>query len=264
MEESRFEIMQQVIASIKKEQFDKSFNIENDLIVFDNGSKYPGAIELLTNSFKNVYAADQNLGYWSALSWILDNANKIKNKEYKYVYIIESDHLHFALEKVEICENALEKFNHLGSIRTQEYSVAEQHLYNKSLQRSDGRRYAWVSHVNAATNEKVVLEKLTDDIYESNFLTCLHSVNRLDCIKDTFNALKSLNKFSELDFQKMYHAKYPKIGQLDGGIFHARLGFTIENPKSLSGSWSTNVSQFGYHTTRQDVIRHYSCVNLIT
>lgn len=261
MEESRYEIMQQVIQSLKNEQTKKGLDIEKDMVVFDNGSTHPDGVNLLRHFHCPVYAASENLGYWSAIKWVLDNLPTIKpdHEKYEYIYIIESDHFHFALEKIENCERALEKYPQLGSVRAQEYSVAESHLYNKTLRHPKGRPYAWVTHVNSATGESVKVTPLDNDleVYESNFLTCLHSVNRLSSLKAVFAKLANEDKFSEHDFQRMYMELHPITGQLDGGVFHARLGFTPENPRSLSGSWSHDVSQYGYKETRRDRILQY-------
>lgn len=262
MEESRYGIMQQVIQSLKSEQAKKGLNVEKDMIAFDNGSTYPGGVDLLRQLNCPTFSATENMGYWSAVKWVLDSLPCIMpdHEKYEYVYIIESDHFHFALEKIENCEQALEKYPHLGSVRAQEYSVAESHLYNKTLRHPQGRPYAWVSHVNAATGAPVKLNVLDPklQVYESNFLTCLHSVNRIAPLKAVFDELSRLDKFSEHDFQRMYMERYPVIGQLDGGVFHARLGFTPENPRSLSGSWSHDVSQYGYKETRRDRILEYA------
>lgn len=261
MEQSRYEIMQQVIQSLKSEQASKALDIETDMVAFDNGSTYPGGTDLLRQLNCPVYSASENKGYWSSIKWVLDNLPTIKpdHEKYEYIYIIESDHFHFALEKIENCERALDKYPQLGSVRVQEYSVAENHLYNKTLRHPQGRPYAWVSHVNAATGEPVSLQPLDADlnIYSSNFLTCLHSVNRLSSLKSVFDKLATLEVFSEHDFQRMYMELHPVTGQLDGGVFHARLGFTPENPRSLSGSWSNDVSRYGYKETRRDKILRY-------
>lgn len=261
VEQSRFDVMKQVIASIKEEELAKDIDLEGDMIVFDNGSTIEGTRELLSDNFGRVYATAVNEGYWSAIDWVLRNYHAVipyPNK-YEYIYIIESDHMHYAIERLCACESALDLHSDLGSVRTSEYTVAERHLYDKTAQRNDGRKYAWVSHINAITGKPVELEVLEPDlgIYVTNFLTCLHSVNRLGAMKQVFEQLRNGEGFSEQDFQRQYHELYPQVGLVDGGVFHAKLGFT-PGGGSLSGSWSHDVSRLGYKTTRRDKIRPYS------
>lgn len=261
VEQSRFDIMKQVLASIKNETNSKNFQLDHDLLAFDNGSTVEGTRELLLDNFSKVYVSDTNEGYWSAIFWLLNNYEQLVEnpKKYRYVYIIESDHFHYAIEKLNACEQALDQHENLGSIRTSEYVVAEQHLYNKSNQDPNGRKYAWVSHVNTVTSAPISLKLLIKNlgIYNTNFLTCLHSVNRLEALKEVFIELQAQDKFSEHDFQKLYHNRFQQIGLVDGGIFHAKLGFT-PGGGGLSGSWSHDVSRLGYKTTRQDKIRKYT------
>ena len=255
VEESRFDILQKVINQLSKQL--KGIDRGMPITVFDNGSTHPGTRECLTETLPlQTYAAQTNKGYWSAIKWVLDNVDLTG---YDFIHIIESDHLYYDFQRIGEAEAFLKTHPDVGSIRLQEYSVAEQHLYNKTLARADGRRYAWVSHVNSATGKAVELQETdTSQIYSSNFLTQLHSLNRLQPIIEVFNDLSKLERFSEPDFQRMYHELYPTVAILDGGIFHAKLGFTLDNPKALSGSWSHDVSRLGYKTTRQDTILSYS------
>lgn len=271
VEQSRQDVLEKVVQSLKDEQARTGVNIEDDLLVFDNGSSLSSTHELLDSAFnKNLYKSPENLGYWSALNWIFEeyakrNLGDLNKRDYEYVYIIESDHFHYAIDKLDQAEAALNKYAHLGSVRLQEYSVNERHLYNKNMPVANARRYAWVSHVNAITNQSVKLSPLGSgtDVYESNFLTCLHSMNRLNTMLKVFKQLSQLKSFSERDFQRMYHDDYKTIGQLDGGVFHAKLGFTPDNPRALSGSWSKNVTDVGYRTTRIDRIQEYNSVQKV-
>jgi hypothetical protein len=261
VEQTRFGILQKVVANLKEEQVKKSFNIDDDLVVFDNGSTVPGSQELLKENFKHVVGTQKNMGFWSALDWVLLNHKTVLNngKDYKYVYIIESDMIHFALEKIEDCERVLNENKHVGSIKVQEYDVANSHLYNKTHQYEHSRKYAWVHHINFVTGDAVKLRLLDEHsrVYETNFLTVLPAFNRLEAVQNVFAKLRAFEgQFIEQDFQKLYYEQYPVIGLLDGGVFEAKLGYTLENGGSLSGSWSdTNaMAAVGYHDTRKDAI----------
>jgi hypothetical protein len=270
MEQSRYDVLEKVIGSIKDEEAKKDFFIEDDLIVFDNGSAHPGTVDLLCKNFKkNVFTSLVNKGYWSAVMWALDNYERILGRDYEYIYIIESDHFQFALERIAECEDALDTYEHIGGVRTQEYSVVNKHLYDKDIVHKDRRYASSVRHMNCAEKVPVTLERLGEThVYETNFMTALHAVNRLSHLKVVFENLADQEKFqrgefTEIDFQIEYYTRYPRIGQLDGGVFHAELGFTPQNAKTLSGSWSNNVSQYGYKETRRDRILAYSSFEIV-
>ena len=255
VEESRFEILEKVVMQLLS-QVDGYGDYGLPIVAFDNGSTHPGTVDFLKGMLSvPTYAARTNLGYWSAIRWALDN---VDTSGYEYIHIIESDHYYYDLPSIALAENFLDEHPEVGAVRLQEYSVAQQHLYNKSRQHKDGKKYAWVTHTNTATGKPVELHETEHDrIYTSNFLTVLHGLNRLDTMREVFDELGFDERFSEPDFQRLYHQRHPIIALLDGGIFHAKLGFTPMNPKALSGSWSHDVSRLGYRTTRQDTILRY-------
>ena len=261
-EQSRFSALEQVIQSLKNEQQTKNFDIEKNLTVFDNGSPNE-TLELLKRNFKSslIFSTQENKGYWSAINWILQQSF---TNSYEYIYIIEADHFHFGLDKIKNCEITLDKYPFLGSVRTQEYDVKNSILYNKTLAHPSGRRYAWVAHINHVTGENITTQNLDDDlmVYQSNFLACLHSVNRMKTLKKCFQRLQALGNISENTFQEYYHEEYPIIGQLDGGVFHAKLGCTLDDKNIVSGSWTSKekLKKINYFTTRVDVIRDYESV----
>lgn len=259
MEESRREILDQVIDRLlQNHQID---SILPYMVAIDNGST-DDTVEVLKHRLGvKVYSTPDNLGYWSAINWVFNNVDL---EPYRFIHIIESDHYYYADDlwtPLNSAENCLLEMDDIGGIRLQEYDIDRSDLYNKSLGRGDGRKYAWVSHRNAVTGEPVVPRDFEPTEYEniwvSNFLTVLHGMNRLNTMREVFAELAELDGFSELDFQRKYHERYPRIGVLNGGIFHAKLGFTPHNPRALSGSWSKDVSSIGYRTTRQDTILQY-------
>ena len=253
-EPSRREILDRVIEQLLTRKC--VHGLLMNLTVIDNGST-DDTVEMLKGALNvPVYRCSENLGYWSAIKWYFDN---IDTGDAEFIHIIESDHFYYGdMRRLGEAENFLLTHDDVGAVRLQEYSVKDQHLYNKGLGRGDGRKYAWVTHKNGVTGEAVTLtESAHEGIYVTNFLSQLHAMNRLDALKETFNALGVGKKFSEFDWQRLYHGHYQKVAILDGGIFHAKLGFTPHNPRALSGSWSKDVSSVGYRTTRQDTILQY-------
>jgi hypothetical protein len=265
VEKTRYDILKTVVANIKYEQASKHFSIEDDLIVFDNGSTFPGTIELLKSNFQKsriarkeplIFRSQKNEGFWSAINWVLNSADWVRN--YQYIYVIESDHTHFALEKVQDIETFLDRHQDVGGVRGQEFLVSQAHLYDKGRPVDGSRTYAWVHQANPVTKQRITFEP-TDvpDFYRSQFLSQLHSVNRMTAFYDVFADLQKLSangiRFSELDYQLRYYEKYPVFGVLDGGLFHAKLSWFNG---SVAGSYiaAPQVESLGYQETRISTI----------
>lgn len=253
VEETRFNILKQVISNIKEEQITKNFNIEDQLVVFDNGSTHPGTVELLKQNFKTVFQSSTNEGFWSAINWIL----KIIDQKFDYIYVIESDHIHFALERVSDIEQFLDDHPDVGGVRAQEFVIAERHLYNKSKPVAGSRTYAWVNQIHHQTKKPIfITESDSPGFFITNFLSQLHSVNRVKQMKKVFQVLESMStngKFSEFDYQVLYNADYPIFGVIDGGLFHAKLSW---DNGTVAGSYCGPAAKdnIGYQETRISTI----------
>lgn len=261
VEQTRYDVLERVVANLKEQQRIHNFNIEDDLIVFDNGSTVPNTLELLTSNFKQVLQSNSNEGFWSAINWVLAHG---VDKKYEYIYVIESDHIHFALHKLSDIEKFLDTHPNIGGVRAQEFVVAEKHLYSKSNPHVDSRKYAWVNQRNHITGAPIKFEQTSvPDFYETDFLSQLHSVNRIQPFKVVFNALEKQSrlgqKFSEFDYQKQYAELYPKFGIIDGGLFHAKLTWCTG---VVAGSFITTgvegyngpMNPAGYQETRVSII----------
>jgi hypothetical protein len=101
------------------------------------------------------------------------------------------------------------------------------------------------------TGKRVSFEHGLGDVWLSTFLTQLPAINRYATLVGCFDRLKQLDRFSELDFQRMYWESFQVTGVLNGGIFHCDL-----NPYdvgSLTGSWTdpSILKSIGYQATRQ-------------
>jgi len=221
------------------------------LTVFDNASTDAGVVSLLKNRFPNFFQADRNVGYWTAINWWVE---QLSNAPPKYTYIIESDMIHHNFERLWTCAEYLDANPDVGSVRLHEYSVAQRHLYNKDVPRSDSRRNLWQSHVNKVTGKPVKLDHSSGDIWSTTFLTQLPALNRYPAMREVFSELRNLDQFSELDFQSRYWQRYQRTGILDGGIFKCDL-----NPpgaKEITGSWTSehDLRRLGYQTTRRAAI----------
>jgi len=247
LEDSRTNLLQYVIENIQKE----APEIISNLTIIDNASTDPDAIELLRNTFKNVYFFNRNVGYWTAINWWLKH---IEPSQPKFTYIIESDMIHYDFIKFKSCVEFLEKNEDVGSVRLHEYSVKNYHLYNKDRPTSESKKGLWQSHTNKITGNKIEFLCEQNNIWTTTFLTQLPAINRYEALHQVFLELQNRKNFTEIDFQKLYWEKYKKTGILDGGLFHCNL-----NPygsKGITGSWTnaSELAKIGYQTTRISTI----------
>jgi hypothetical protein len=255
-ESTRYEILKHVVSnlqSVADEQFFK------DMIVFDNASSYPGSISLIENFF-NVFQSNKNFGFWSAIFWCLNNYESILGRDYKYVYIIESDLIHTndALKRLQDCETFLDLNNDVGHIRTEEFLVSEKHLYDKQRPRKDSRKYAWVTQENGVENKRVDFH-IADPaarIYKCNFLAKLPALSRLSTVKSVFSELSKMKSFVEADYQRLYYQHYRTSAVLDGGVFHSKLS-NEDIHSVVNGSANYNL-EIDYLPTRFDSITKIS------
>lgn len=243
LEETRYRIAKQVIENII-DTCPRSW--AHELTAFDNASTYLGLGEL-TGAFKHVVQADHNVGYWTAIDWWLDS---MRDDPPRYTYIIESDMVHYGACDMGRCVRFLDEHPELGSMRLHEYWVAQRHLYDKDSPRPDSRRNLWQSHTNRVTGAPVVHEQVEREFYRTNFLTQLPALNRYSAMVECFDELRARPSFTEPDFQALYHARYPEIAILDGGMFNCDL-----NPYGtdvVTGSWTSPeaLKRLGYQGTR--------------
>lgn len=256
LEQSRAKILSDVVDNLTSE----APELREIMTVFDNASSEPGVIDLLTKSYLHVYQADRNVGYWSAVDWWLTS---IFDTSPKYTYIIESDMMHYGFNKLWSCASYLNDHHDHGSVRLHEYSINDRHLYDKDKPRNDSRKNLWQSHHNKVTNKPITFDRSSGDIWSTTFLTQLPALNRYDTMHSVFKELRSLQQFTELDFQSHYWQRYSRTGILDGGIYHCNM-----NPygaKVITGSWTTpqELQRIGYQQTRHASIVPHDQYNVV-
>jgi hypothetical protein len=254
MDLNREEIASDVIENLKEQN--QTFPFFDNFLIFDNNSKYSSHLSKVPKGIKVAYS-NKNIGYWSAINWVINNHLNIYKRSYEYIYIIESDLYHYDLMALKECELFLDQNPDIGSVRTQEFSVRLKFLYDK--------KYAWlplpknnsvVSQRNAITNEKVWFKRSSPSsrIWITNFHTKLPALNRMHAMADVFKRLtkESLN-VTEIQFMNFYRDLYKLTGLLDGGAF--RIMNSIDSP-GLSGSYSSvsALNESGYRGTRIDEI----------
>lgn len=247
-EPTRFAILQNVVQNFK-DQFPDSF--QNDLIVFDNASN-DETCQLLTDTFRNVWRSEQNVGLWNAIYWTLQNYERVLGRTYKFIHIMESDHCYFHADGLVDCENVLEQTDY-GAIKCHEYSVKNKHLYDKDQQQVGSHTDCWIRHRNVVTDKPVELIRLmtNSNVYVTNFLVNLHNVLRIDSMKTVFNALRTAKNFDEQQFQREFHKLHPQILLLDGGVFNMTFGDKHVLKQTMMGSGNNGeaFSKAGYVET---------------
>lgn len=254
LENSRMLALEEVVKNLRSMP-DQSFL--DDLILFDNASTMKESDELVSSYFKHVFKSDANVGFWSAIQWVLDNYKDLLDRDYKYLYVIESDMIHTsdAFQRLEHCERFLETHDDVGLIRVEEFSVANRHLYDKRDHRPDSRRYAWVVQDNFIQKKRIEFQVADEEarIFTCNFLAKVPTVTRIDTMKQVFAKLATLEGFSETAFQQYYYEHFQKNALLDDGIFHSKLG--NDNNVTLKGSYVGDEGRkVGYRETRSDRI----------
>lgn len=256
LEQSRADLLSEVLKNLGEQ----APELHEKLTVFDNASTVPGTIDLLRDCYTHVFQADHNVGYWTAVDWWLQH---LASDPPEFTYIIESDMIHYAFNKVYTAAEFLEKNGDVGSVRLHEYSVNDRHLYDKDRPSAESRRGLWQSHTNRVTGKKVSFDHTGGDVWLTTFLTQLPALNRYKTMCDVFAELKQQESFIEPDFQRLYWQRFEKTAILDGGIYHCNLN--QHGTKAITGSWTNPgaLAQIGYQQTRKATITPSDKYNVI-
>lgn len=263
MTQDRYDIAKKVIRSITS--FFKTTNCK--LWVLDNGSKLKIDLENYPQG-TTVINFNNNIGYWGALHWFLNSGpSPISKVNKKYLYIVESDHIHFDMLKLKKVVEFLETNHKINCVRVQEFSVRNRFMYSKEARYLPFRKMrSIVSLRDNVTNKKAEFLRSSKDsqIYISNLHSRLPSVFRLEVLRLVFQQLAGLNNFTEKDFYKVTHTFSQTIGILDGGIFFPASSASNSH-KIQSGSWGKNYfgNMTNYIPTRVSSISNQDLNNQI-
>lgn len=200
-------------------------SIRDSTILFDNASTKPLTL-CAFDKFQNIAKCERNVGYWSAVNWVLENYQRLV-PEKKYIYIIESDCIHWSMEKIQMCRDFLEKNPDVGMVRTQEFLISQSHRFDKMRSFPDSTRWNRFRLYNHVKNEPLKFWDPDGEIYRTNFVPVLCGLNRIDAMKSVFRILSGRSSITEFDFQKMMFDLYECNAQLDAGIFNSSAGGDI-------------------------------------
>lgn len=227
-----------------------------DLYVLDNGSKY--RIDLVGSEFPiTEIQMKENIGYWSAVAYFLKFL--CQKVDYpNYVYIVESDNIHYNLSKLDNARRLLQDMPSIASVRAQEFSVRCRWLYGKEKRLMFFRKKrSLVSLRNLATGEKAKFIKPSNfrGVYVANWHAKLPSLHRTDILISVFDQLEQLSEFTENDFFSIMSLHTPLIGVIDGGCYFTKSNYSNRR-NVLSGSWlgEYEESDIDYQPTRRSKI----------
>lgn len=250
MDETRRDLANQVVKNLTDKLPQAGLN--SHFILFDNASKFKDHLSQVPAG-THIIQSPENIGYWSAIKWVLENAQNVTGRPYKYIYMVESDLYHKDFKALEVCKEFLDRNNEASCVRTQEFSVRYKWRFDKALKylpfhvaRSE------ITLKNLATGEKAWF-KPSDfkNIYISNLHAKLPALNRIEALAKVFQKLSAYENFSEGDFFAEMVKLYPYIGVYDGGLFYSIYSRAQKNP-GVSGSYSSEkaLAEIGYQQTR--------------
>lgn len=243
LEDSRAAILDSVLLNLQEQ----APELKATLSVFDNASTVPGTADRLRACYDNVWSSSRNVGFWTAIDWWLRDLARRGAPD--YTYVIESDMLHYGFPRLYDCMAYLDSRPDVGGVRLHEYSVKERRLYDKDRPVRGSRRDVWRSHTNSTTGERVELAHDVGDFYLTNFNAHVPALNRFEAMRRTFEGLRAMPRFSERDFQRLYHGIHPSMAVLDGGVWHDRLA---HNGSGALGSYThpSILASVGYESAR--------------
>lgn len=252
MDATRAQIADRVVDNLVAQDRESPFF--GDLIVFDNASRIPDHLNRLQSKAR-ILQSDRNVGFWTAIDWVLRNHVEVLGRSYRYIYVIESDLIHFNLARLDCCERFLDRHADVGGVRTQEFNVRFRFLYDKRCPRLFRKTNA-VQQVNSVTGKPVWFEihDRENRIFKTNFHAKIPALNRLDLVTAVFSELRQREAISETDFMRGFHERYKIVAQIDGGLFRALAN--VPEAGKVTGSYSTpaDLARLGYRATRADRI----------
>ncbi|WP_227818025.1 hypothetical protein [Nitrogeniibacter aestuarii] len=237
------------------------------LVVFDNASTFPEHLDGLPDAV-HVCRSDTNLGYWTAIQWVLDHLDQFAFEGMDFIYMIESDLYHSDFSALHSCEQLLDQHPELSSVRTQEFSVGQRWRYDKRLKFLPFHKER--SHIalkNAITGEKAWFKRVKDQngLFISNLHPKLPALHRIGDLRTVFEQLRTYDAFAESDFFAEMMKRHELIGVLDGGIFWSLISWS-DRDRVVSGSYG-NAKQLettGYQATRHSKINDYGAARIST
>ncbi len=222
-------------------------------VVFDNGSTLDEHLTLVPPG-TIVCRSERNLGYWSAIQWVLAHRDRLFGQPFEYLYIVESDLVHWDLVPLGVCERFLASEPRAACVRTQEFSVRWRWRFDKRWQRLPFHVLrSQIMLRNAVTHEKAWFRPAAglEGVYLSNLHAKLPALNRLDALDRVFGELSEMASFTERDFFRLMMERHPYIGVYEGGLFCSAVSWANRD-RFVTASYTDegHLARLGYQPTR--------------
>ena len=190
------------------------------------------------------------------------------DREFDYLYLVESDLYHRDLSSLAACEAFLASEPRASGVRTQEFSVRWRWRYSKRLRSLPFHVVrSQVSLTNAVTGEKAWFRRVErmDEVFLSNLHPKLPALNRIAVMDEVFASLANKPNFTETDFFRLMMERHPLIGVYDGGLFHSLISFD-DRRDAIMASYTdpAELERLGYQVTRSAQIdTAHAAVNIV-
>lgn len=260
-DEGRERALKRLVRSLNREH--RRTGLLRNLLVFDNGSTFMEPLEAITTGGWLVRSGT-NVGYWSALEWCMRNAEEVCGRSFEYVHPVESDLVFYGLHRLNEAVRFLDQHSAVESVRTQEFSVARRNFYFKNGRSLLRSRRSRVADYHGVTGEKVAFERMAGfpSIHLATWHAKVPALHRMTMLKAVFAKLACSKEVTEHEFMKVAHARAPRVGVLDKGIYYTQS--FAPSSRFITGSWSSQqaLEKVGYRGTRVDRFQQVDAVQV--
>jgi len=248
-EPGRFSLLRSVTETLKS---DPDWpNWEDDFFVFDNASDFEGSRSFLEENYKQTFWSQKNYGYWSAVNWLCKKSDEMG---YKFIYLIESDCVHYDIARVRYAHEYLSQNPDIGMVRMAKFSVDDRHLYDKRNPQPNSNTDDWCVQYNMFSQKNGEFEKTNvKDIFKTNMVAKVGGFHRISHLSTVMKSLAG-KRFSEIDFQREFFNICPENALLDGGLCDSSLSAKM---RECAGSYLEENNPLGYIPTRTGNITPY-------
>ena len=223
------------------------------ILVFDNGSVHRDILEEISVPHF-IARCSVNVGYWSALKWVVTHYRSLFGQDFEFIHPIESDFYLYKLQRLNDAQEFLKRCPSVNTVRTQEFHVKYRNFYFKQSRIPRFLKRSVVSNYNGVTRETVVLSEADNagNVYLSNWHAKVPALHRIEIFGQVFDELSELPIVTEEEFMKAMHRYANNVGVLDGGIWSMNLA--SPKLKGVTGSYSDakELDCKNYRNTRID------------
>lgn len=250
IDSARARLAEETISNLVKQLTEIGEPLEN-LVCFDNNSKIKQSLINIPPQ-STLLKSSKNIGFWAALYWVVNNIEPILRRKFDYIYIIESDLIHFDMYRIFHCIEFLNCNRNIHTVRTQEINLRKKILFNKKFRWLPFHNHrSQISFTNPITGKKAIFERVSKHLYRSTLHPKVPALHRFNSFKSVLNILEKQQTLTEEDFMREMMDFSDQIGILDLGIYYSNFCWS-DSDKVINGSYSkqSELKQNGYMATR--------------